>query len=255
MKRLAGANDFFEYEKDVEYEGDVRVKVHVKNAKDIGKLLLGVLKKNQNLEDNCFNLGWSSIVLLEQMGGQFSIKELYCRNQNKIIEDTSVEKKLYCQAATHIVDSCTFVHIRIGETLHLLAHLNYCDLKVGFDQINQILSKYHENNLYIFSSCIYGKEELNFVEAIEMLCNKGMRYVRLVGNTLPDIDDDNAMNFYYATKRLGHMEIGLYIDEDQRVELFGDVTDCSSCIDKKEAPTMLFSTMNELKNILSKKIT
>lgn len=246
MERLAGMKDYFEYEEDV------RVKVHVKNAENIGKLLLGnpVMKNNRDLNDHCFNLGWSSIVLLEQIGGQFSIKDLYCCNQNETIKNTMFDGHRYCQAATHVVDSCTFVHIGIGETLHLLAHLDQRDLEVGFKKIERMLSENPDDNRYAFCSHVYGKAELDFAEQLKNLCRlQYTEYLRYRSKNLPEERNEDAEAKFFAENRFGHMEIGLYINGDKRVELFGDVTDCSSCIGKKEAPAMLFETVRELQDV------
>lgn len=242
MDRLEGLNSF------LEYTDNNRLKC--KDEKDIDHYFRHDINHNKGLGGKSFILGWSSIVLLEQKGTGLSVEKLF---DLRYTISNDCLNKVFLQVVTNAVDSCTFVHIRIGRTHHLLAHLDSSDLEKGLNIIKEILSEYPLNKLFIFTSHIYSDKVLKFLNAIEILCNEGTRYTRHADYNFPDLNDREKVFDYYSKNRFGHMEIGLYINNGQ-VELFGDITNNNSCVEQKEVPTRCFSTMNELKNILPKEI-
>lgn len=205
-------------------------------------------------------LGWNTVGFFEERGGGLYLKELFQENTRV----NNIENKTYSQVTTRAVDSCTFVHIVIGNK-HIIAHLDRNDLadkkefpkskeldKWGLPKIKAYIGN-RQNEAIGFCSHLYGNIENKFSEELKKICKKDYTellrhsgdissWENLSDNEVCDISSEN----YY-----GHMEIGLGV-ENGRLQLFGDITDLST--EGMSVRSWRFTGQNNLMEIKENKI-
>lgn len=251
MKRLTSLEEY------IKYDGNLTSKNNISIYKWFTKD--NIFGANVALNNDVFQLGWKSIAVIEHIKpcNRFKVLEIYKRKDGSFSKaPTNTNNTInnsYIQIVTRAVATCTFVHISIGDSKHIVAHLDRSDLNGGLNIINdelEQLKKKNENQKIIgFCSHKYGINENKFALKIRNLCNSAFcNQYRHTGTDFPLETDEDKVKQFINKNLLGHMEIGLAI-EDNSVCLFGDISDISKPPENEDdgisVPTKLFSSLDE----------
>ncbi len=230
-RRLEGLNSVFG---NLRYERDKLITDSVRGVKSIRCAFKVTDGYHRNtVEANSKKdlvLGWDCVAKFEKTNEGFILKYI------KILsgyENSSVLDKIYEQVVTRAVDTCTFVYLECGNQI-VLAHFSSTKNDVVMEEIKKILPDTGEN---VTGICSYVKSEknLNFYrKLLDSYANQAI---------LPVIRDGlNDEAKYY-----GHFEIGIYLNDQNETELFGDVTRNPYSEEPAEA-TKLVSNRQDLIN-------
>ncbi len=175
-------------------------------------------------------LGWDCVAKFEKTNEGFILKYIKILSD---YENSSVLDKLYKQVVTRAVDTCTFVYLECGNQI-VLAHFSSTKNDVVMEEIKKILPDTGER---VTGICSYIKVEKNENFYHKLLASYANQAI------LPVIRDGLTAEVRYY----GHFEIGIYLNDQNETELFGDVTE-HPVSEEPAAATTLVSNRQELIN-------
>lgn len=209
---------------------------------------------NENIGDNMI-LGWHTVGFFEERGGRLYLKELFQAGKC----EHKFENETYSQVTTRAVDSCTFVHIVIGNE-HIIAHLDRNDLtddnefseskeldRWGLSTIQKYIGN-RQNEAKGFCSHVYGNIENKFSEELKKICKKGYTELLRHSGDISSWENLSEVEVCRISEKnyYGHMEIGLGV-ENGRLQLSGDITDLST--NDMSVRSWRFTSQDELMEI------
>ncbi|MDE7395608.1 MAG: hypothetical protein K2M95_05785 [Clostridiales bacterium] len=204
---------------------------------------------NEDLQENCMQLGWKTMGVFEENDNGFTLRELLYDDKT----ETELKGRRYGQVTTRAVHTCTFAYITFGNC-HILGHLDDDDLDWGLRRIEEYV-KHAKDDPIGFCSHIDYKTENMFSDCLRAICRKGFVELYRHRRDGKSPSDEGELCELMQSNLYGHMEIGL-CREDDGVKLFGDITDVACPIkpgadqDPKVLPLRHFDTQCQLLELL-----
>ncbi len=189
-----------------------------------------ISRAQSNLDFDVMQLGWGTVAKFMVTDEGFVLSYIKICNESKH-KSTVTANDLFGQVVTRAVDTCTFVYLQSGDTV-VLAHLDSDEHTEGLQAIMALMPK--TNKVVGFCSFI---ENDPGIPVKREFCNE---LKKLYGDGIKFCDRATIGYLYY-----GHFEIGMYLNDDKAVDLFGDIT-FVPCAIRKTTPCFLFKSISEI---------
>ena len=187
-------------------------KSHPQNIGQIFKAFGQLYLSNSVAIDGNMRLGWNAVAKFSKRGAGFVLDNIVQLTYDaKVCPGNAV---IYNQIVTCAVDTCTFVMLECGNDI-VVAHLDGNKSLEGLKIIKECIPLDRKGVNGICSYVLKTSSVKVKTQLVEELGKYGPGLKICRRDDLPE-----EQNFLYY----GHLEMGIYVKDDFKTELFGDLT-------------------------------